>query len=146
MICADIKHCNTISWQNSSSQQTTSFSSAGIGALECLFSKCCLYVLGSGMLDLHTAQVNFSPAAAVFALSCLLFPCCFFSLASFSLALAWDCWACSPRAMLCSIWVALLQLWNCEVEPRGHSDAVDCVYTLHFSKVGLKVATFLFPW
>ena len=70
-----------------------SFSSSGIGCLECLLSKCCLYVLGSGIAvlqcdwsvqfifikkekysHLQMVQTDLRPAAAVLALSCFELP------------------------------------------------------------------------
>lgn len=45
----------------------SSFKSAGISSLGCLFSKCCLYVFGSGIWDLQTTQtMDRAFAAAAF--------------------------------------------------------------------------------
>merc|ERR1719391_1740497 len=64
--------------------------SAGKGFLGCLFSKCCLYVFGSGIIDLHTEQHSFNPAMAAFFWSFKLLPSCFFNLAAFSAAFCCD--------------------------------------------------------
>jgi hypothetical protein len=57
----------------------TSLSSSGNGNLECFDSKCCLYVLGSGICVLHTVHVCTKAFAADFLLSTDFFAFAFFS-------------------------------------------------------------------
>merc|ERR1719427_436613 len=45
-------------------QATISFNSAGRGDFGCLLSKCCLYVLGSGIVDIHTVHLCINAALA----------------------------------------------------------------------------------
>jgi len=77
-----------------------SLRSSGRVFFGCLFSKCCLYVFGSGIWALQTVQRIVRAFAAAAFWSCKLWPCCFFILLCFSWAFAWDCNFCWPRAIL----------------------------------------------
>lgn len=71
--------------------------SAGRDALGCLLSKCCLYVLGSGIWDLQTVHVKINAFRAADFWSC---PWDFLSFSIFCAFFCWDWNFWWPRAIL----------------------------------------------
>merc|ERR1719427_1158353 len=53
-------------------QATISFNSAGRGDFGCLLSKCCLYVLGSGIVDIRTVHLCIMLRSLMLFVMCLL--------------------------------------------------------------------------